>query len=282
MIWKLWKLQNRFNVKMKQSSMKRIEPFSLVLYILSGVILLFIVAPLLSMFLNCSFGQLTETAKEKEVRDSIWLTILISMCATVLFALVAIPFSYLIARKNFPLKQLVISVVILPIVIPHSAAGIALLGIFSRNTFLGKAVDKLGFSFVNSKLGIMIAMAFVSIPFLITSARDGFLAVSERLEKAALNLGASPLKVFLTVSVPLAWRPIVSGLVLMWARGISEFGAVLIIAYHPMITPVLIYERFSAYGLKYARPVATVFVSVCLMLFIILRFLAKGKNDAYS
>jgi molybdate/tungstate transport system permease protein len=123
-------------------------------------------------------------------------------------------------------------------------------------------------------------MAFVSIPYLINSARDGFLAVPERLEKAALNLGASPLRVFLTVSVPLAARPILSGLILMWARGMSEFGAVLIIAYQPMITPILIYERFGAFGLKYAQPVAVLFITVCLAFFITLRFLARSKEDA--
>jgi molybdate/tungstate transport system permease protein len=137
----------------------------------------------------------------------------------------------------------------------------------------------MGFSFVGSSAGIMVAMAFVSIPYLLNSARDGFLAVPVRLEKTALTLGASPLRAFLTISVPLAARPIVSGLILMWARGMSEFGAVLIIAYHPMITPVLIYERFGAFGLKYARPVAALFVLVCLMLFIILRLLSRGKVD---
>ncbi len=144
---------------------------------------------------------------------------------------------------------------------------------------MGKAAGKMGFSFIGSNAGIMAAMAFVSIPYLLNSARDGFLAVDERLEKAALNLGASPLRVFLTVSVPLAARPIISGLILMWARGMSEFGAVLIIAYHPMITPVLIYERFGAFGLKYARPVAVIFIAVCLLFFIILRLLAKEKED---
>jgi molybdate/tungstate transport system permease protein len=63
----------------------------------------------------------------------------------------------------------------------------------------------------------------------------------------------------------------------MWARGMSEFGAVVIVAYHPMITPVLIYERFGAYGLAYARPVAAIFVAVCLVVFVLLRILAGGK-----
>jgi len=121
-------------------------------------------------------------------------------------------------------------------------------------------------------------MAFVSLPFLINSARDGFEAVPERLEKAALNLGASPVRVFFTISLPLAWRSIISGFIMMFARGMSEFGAVVIVAYYPMVTSVLIYERFGAFGLKYARPVSVIFISVSLLFFIILRLLSKQKN----
>ncbi|MBA7625409.1 hypothetical protein ES703_32839 [subsurface metagenome] len=256
------------------------EPLSLLFAALGGIVLLFIIAPLISMFVSCSLPELTQTAKDQEVRSSIWLTLWTSMAATTLFAIAAIPFSYLLARKHFPLKGLVTGIIDLPIVIPHSAAGLALLSIMSRNTLLGKAADKMGFSFVGSSAGIIAAMAFVSIPYLINSARDGFLAVPERLEKAALNLGASPFRVFLTVSVPLAARPILSGLILMWARGMSEFGAVLIIAYHPMTTPILIYERFGAFGLKYAQPVAVLFIAVCLAFFITFRLLAGGKEDA--
>ena len=265
---------------MRLSSRIRTEPLSLAFAVFGGIVLLFIVAPLISMFVRCSPGELAETARDPEVRNSIWLTLWTSMAATVIFAVAAIPFAYLLARKNFPLKRLVTAIIDLPIVIPHSAAGIALLAVFSRSGFLGKAAGKLGFSFVGSAAGIMVAMAFVSIPYLINSARDGFLAVPVRLEKAALSLGASPLQVFLTVSVPLAWRAILSGLILMWARGMSEFGAVLIIAYQPMITPVLIYERFTSFGLKYARPVAVLFILVCLIFFITLRLLAREEQNA--
>ena len=73
-----------------------------------------------------------------------------------------------------------------------------------------------------------------------------------------------------------------SGLIMMGARGLSEFGAVVIIAYHPMVTPVMIYDRFNAYGLKYARPVAALFILVCLTLFVLLRLLARKKNHARS
>ncbi|MEA3444570.1 MAG: ABC transporter permease, partial [Bacteroidota bacterium] len=177
-----------------------------------------------------------------------------------------------------PFKKLVAGIIDIPIVIPHSAAGIAILGFIARDSVLGGMASKVGLNFVGHPIGIGLAMAFVSIPFLINAARDGFEQVPVRLEKAAMNLGASHLRVFLTISLPLAWRSVVTGLIMMFARGMSEFGAVIIVAYHPITTPVLIYERFGAFGLKYARPVAVVFIVVCLVFFILLRWLADTSR----
>jgi molybdate/tungstate transport system permease protein len=258
--------------------LKRYQPIQLVFILLGALILLFIIAPLLGMFLKTSPQSLFETAKDKEVTSSIWLTIWVSVVATTLFAFAAIPLSYLLARKSFPLKKLVTGIIDLPVVIPHSAAGIAILGFVSRDTVLGKMGSAIGLNFIGNPAGIAVAMAFVSIPYLINSARDGFAGVPERTEKAALTLGATPARVFFTISLPLAWRNVVSGLILMFARGMSEFGAVIVVAYHPMITPVLIYERFGAFGLKYARPVSVLFILISLTLFIILRMLATERK----
>lgn len=234
------------------------------------------------MFFATPVSSLFETAKEPEVRNSIWLTIWTSMAGSLIFAVAAIPFSYLLARKTFPLKKLVTGIIDLPIVIPHSAAGIAILGFISRDTVLGKMGSAIGLNFVGNPAGIVVAMSFVSLPFLINAARDGFAGVPERLEKAALTLGASPFRVFFTISLPLAWRNIVSGLILMFARGMSEFGAVVVVAYHPMVAPVLIYERFGAFGLKYARPVSVLFILVSLSVFILLRLLARERSTDVS
>jgi molybdate/tungstate transport system permease protein len=257
-----------------------IQGTSLVFAALGGLVLLFIIAPLLNMYLNCSQEQLKDTIGDTEVKQSIWLTIWTSMAATLLFSIPAIPLAYLLARMQFPFRKLINGIINLPVVIPHSAAGIALLGVLSRGSLLGGAAEKVGLSFVGSPLGIMAAMAFVSIPFLINAARDGFAAVPTRLEKAAQNLGASPARVFFTISVPLAKRSILSGMILMWARGMSEFGAVLIIAYHPMITPVLLYEKFTSFGLSYARPIAVIFITISLILFVILRLLTRERENA--
>jgi molybdate/tungstate transport system permease protein len=242
-----------------------------IIALLAAVVLLFILAPLVGLFLSTSPVKLFDTFREEEVRRSIFLTLWTSLAATLFFCIPSIPFAWLLARKEFPGKRLLLAVIDLPVVIPHSAAGIALLGFISRDTWVGKAGSLVGLDFIGHPAGIALAMAFVSLPFLVNAARDGFLSVPVRLEKAALTLGASPLRVFLSVSVPLAWRSIVSGLILMFARGMSEFGAVIVIAYHPMITPVLIYERFTSFGLKYAQPVAVIFILIVLLIFLVLR-----------
>lgn len=260
------------------SGIKNITPLSLVFTFLGGVLLLFIVAPVAGMYFNTNAAGLTETIGDEAVRDSVWLSVWTSMAATIIFSILAIPLAYILARKNFPLKGFVNAIVDVPIIIPHSAAGIAVLGIVSRDSFLGQAADLVGLKFVGNPAGIIVAMAFVSIPFLINAARDGFTAVPERYEKIALTMGASPARVFFTISLPLAWRSILSGLILMWGRGMSEFGAVIIVAYNPQTAPVLIFERFTSYGLKYSVPAAVVFVTVCLTLFIIFRMVKKKKN----
>jgi molybdate/tungstate transport system permease protein len=261
--------------------MSRNSPFTWILLILSSLVLLFILAPLAGMFLHTGGSELLETVNDQEVRASIWLTIWVAFAATFFFAIGAIPLAWLLARKTFPMKNIVQGIIDLPVVLPHTAAGIAVLGFISRDGLLGKVANSVGLTLINNPAGIALAMAFVSIPFLINSARDGFAAVPERLEKAALSLGASRTRVFFTISLPLAWRSIMTGFVMMFARGMSEFGAVVIVAYHPMIAPVLIYERFSSFGLKYARPASVLFIIVALAVFILLRLIAVRKKETH-
>ena len=258
--------------------MKR-SGFSLVFAVLSGLVLLFILAPLAGIFLKTTPLQFFETVGDKEVTGSIFLTLAVSLCTTLFFAMGAIPLAYLLARRSFKGKNLVQSLIDLPIVIPHSAAGIALLGLVARDSALGRVASAVGIDFVGHPVGIGLAMAFVSLPFLIQSARLGFEQVPSRLEKAAMNLGASQWRAFCTISLPLSKRSILSGLVMMFSRGLSEFGAVVIIAYYPMVTPVLIWDRFNSFGLSYARPVAALFILVCLVFFVVLRVLAAKTPD---
>jgi molybdate/tungstate transport system permease protein len=167
--------------------------------------------------------------------------------------------------------------------VPHAAAGTALLAIIGRDSWLQRLATPFGLTFVGEELGIGAAMAFVSVPFLVNAARDGFAAVPVKLEKVARTLGARPWRVFLTVSLPLSWRSILGGMILMWGRGISEFGAVIIIAYHPMTASVLLFQRFNDFGLSYARPVAVWLLLVCVAGFVLLRFVTRSSgSDRYG
>jgi len=255
----------------------QISWFNLVLIVLGGFALLFIVGPVLGMFLHSSPVKVLETVHDKEVQASIFRTLAIAFIGTLFFSIFAVPFAYILARKEFIGKRLITSIIDLPVIIPHTAAGIAVLGIISRDSLIGKGAGLLGFQFVGHPAGIALAMGFVSIPFLINAARDGFLNVPVRYEKAALNLGASPIQGFFTISLPMAWKNVISGFVMMFGRGMSEFGAVVIVAYHPLTTPVLIFERFTEFGLSYAQPVAVIFILICLLVFILLRLLSVKK-----
>jgi molybdate/tungstate transport system permease protein len=248
-----------------------------VTFILLGLLIfLFIVVPLAKMIFSSASeaGVLWETILDSEVAGAIGLTLYAALIATAVGFLLGVPLAYLLARKNFPGKRLVEGLIDVPIVVPHTAAGIALLFVFGRRFFLGQAFETIGITFVDSLAGVIIAMLFVSIPFLIDSAKEGFKKVDVRLEKVARTLGASPWQTFFRISFPLAWRSILAGNIMMWARGISEFGAVIILAYHPMIAPVLVYERFETYGLDYARPIAVLLILVSVIVFIVLRTLA--------
>jgi len=246
--------------------------------ILGSLLILFVAWPLLRTITASSPSVLWQTLLDEEVRGSIGLTFYSSLIATGIAFLCGVPLAYLLARVNFPAKWLIEGIIDLPIVVPHSAAGIALLMVFGRRTLLGQAFGLFGIKFVSAAPGIVIAMLFVSLSFLVNAAREGFEAVDPRLERVARTLGGSPWRTFWRVSFPLAWRSILSGMILMWARGLSEFGAVIILAYHPMVAPVLLYERFESFGLRYARPVAALMMLICLATFAALRLTAGRKR----
>ena len=244
--------------------------------LLGSVILLFIIVPIFKMVLLSSPESLAGALTDETVTKSILLSLSAALAATALGFIFGVPLAYVLARYEFHGKQIIEGLIDLPIVIPHSAAGIALLFVFGRDFLAGRLFGLMGISFVDSTAGIVVAMLFVSVPFLIDSAREGFRRVDPRLEKVARTLGASPWQAFTHVTAPLSWRSILGGGIMMWARGISEFGAVIMLTYHPATAPVVIFERFETYGLAYALPVATVLVAICGVLFLAFRLLSRS------
>ena len=249
--------------------------FRAVFGFLGFLLVLFVALPVLRMVWEAGGGQMLEVTKAPEVRSAIFLTLRASLWATLLALFFGVPLAYFLARVDFKGKKVIESLIDLPVVIPHTAAGIALLLVWGRHSLLTRAT---GLTVVGTEVGITLAMLFVSLPFLVNGAKEGFRLVDVRLENTARTLGASPFQAFWTVALPLAKKSILSGSIMMWARGISEFGAVVILAYHPMTAPVLIFERFQNFGLQEATPVAALLLIVSLVVIIVLRVIVDRNR----
>ena len=237
----------------------------------STMIVAFILFPLFEMVSQPSLASLGETFADGDVRYAIWLSMSASGTAALIALVFGTPFAYLLARRKFYGKKFLESVIDLPIMIPHPVIGIAILSIAGRNHWLGRAMQQVGIEIMGTFTGLVTVLTFVGLPFYVNTAKAGFEAIPERLENVSRSLGASVAATFYRVTLPLGWRSMVVGMIMCMARAVSEFGAVVIVAYHPMVAPVMIYERFTAYGLKYSQPVAVWLILVCLVLFLLLR-----------
>ncbi|MFO7809747.1 MAG: ABC transporter permease [Candidatus Delongbacteria bacterium] len=245
--------------------------------ILLIILVVMIAAPLAGMFFKVSLSDFFAVLKDDEVINSIVLTLRASLWSTLAAVAVGVPASFVLARYDFYGKKIVEGLIDIPVIVPHTAAGIALLTVLGRRSLFGQVT---GISLMGTEAAISIGMFFVSVPFLINHVKTGFSLIDERYEKVAVTLGASNIQSFRLISLPLVKKAILSGSVMMWARGISEFGAVVILAYHPMVAPVLIYDRYESFGLDSARPAAVLLITVCLMIFVILRMIEhkSGKS----
>ncbi len=261
--------------------MRKKDPLFWISVSCGGVVIALILLPLIHMMNAPSLSMMKQSILDREVRNSIGLSVVTALAAALISFLVGTPLAYLLARTDFPGKRLVEGIIDLPIIIPHPVVGIAILGVVGRNHWLGDLLHQLGVRMMGSVTGIIAVLTFVGMPLYINAVKNGFESVPPRLEHVSRSLGAPMLSTFFRITFPLARRSVLIGIIMCAARAISEFGAVVVVAYHPMIAPVLIFERFEAYGLSYSQPVAVWLVSICLLLFLTLRALTlRSRNSS--
>jgi len=157
-------------------------------------------------------------------------SIAVGLASTLLILPFGITLAWLFARKEWPLKSLFETIVLLPLVMPPVSTGLILLKIFGRRSPLGQWLYQMGFEIVFNWKGVLIAMAVMSFPLLVRSVRISFADVNPRLEQIAATLGASPLRIFFVITVPLAYKGIVAGALLAFSRALGEFGATILLA----------------------------------------------------
>lgn len=157
-------------------------------------------------------------------------TVLMASLATLLVLPPAIASGWLLARKQFPGKALLETLVSLPLVLPPVASGLLLLWLFGRRSPVGRALDAAGIEIIFTWKAVVIAMMVISFPLVVRSVRAGIEQVDRRYEQIAATLGATPLRILRTITLPLASRGIAAGAVLGFSRALGEFGATIMIA----------------------------------------------------
>jgi molybdate transport system permease protein len=154
----------------------------------------------------------------------------VGLASTLLILPFGIAMAWLFARREWPLKSVIETLVLLPLVMPPVSTGLILLKIFGRRSPLGQWLYDRGIEIVFNWKGVLIAMAVMSFPLLVRTVRTSFADVNPRLEQIAATLGASPLRIFFLITVPLGFKGIVAGSLLAFSRGLGEFGATILLA----------------------------------------------------
>jgi molybdate/tungstate transport system permease protein len=250
------------------------SPWSIAVWLLGALLVLFVAGPLARLLLQARPASLAAAFRDPELMASLWLTVLTATSATICSLFLGVPLAYLLARVPFPGRRVVAGLVELPVVVPHPVAGIALLLFLGRQSPTGRALGALGLEFVNHVPGIIAGMLFVSAPIVVSAAREAFRGVDPKLERVARTLGDTGWDAFRRVTLPIAGRSVLAGAVLAWARSVSEFGSIVILTYNPKVASILIYDRFTLFGLPAAVPAAVVLLLLALVVFVVVQLLA--------
>jgi molybdate transport system permease protein len=160
----------------------------------------------------------------------IWFTLVMAVLATLCILPPGVLLAWLLARKRWVGKSIVETAISLPLVMPPVATGLILLKFFGQHGVVGRFLEKFGVEVVFTWRGVLLALAFMSFPLLVRTARLAFEEVNPRLEQVARTLGAKPVRVFLNVTLPLSLRGVLGGAVLAFARALGEFGATMMVA----------------------------------------------------
>ncbi|MEP6989833.1 MAG: ABC transporter permease [bacterium] len=242
-----------------------------------------LVLPVGALVLRGGVAGVRQLGVDGELQRALALTAASATVATLITMVLGTPLAYLLARGRLPGGALIGALVELPLLIPHPVAGIALLLAFGRASPVGGALAHAGLGIVGSPLGIGLAMLFVSAPLYVSAAREAIARVDERYEQVARTLGDTPFHAIRRVTLPLASRGLLAAAVVMWSRAISEFGAIVILTYNPKVASVLSYDRFTAFGLDAALPVAAVLVLLAMLPLALLRSLqaSAGPRDRH-
>jgi molybdate transport system permease protein len=231
----------------------------------AALIALFLGLPVVALVARALFdGSLATSVTSRVVVDALLLSLVTTAASLVLTVALGLPLAWILARRSFPGKGWLEALIDLPIVLPPSVAGLALLIVLGRQGVLGGPLELLGIGVPFTTIAVVLAQTFVSAPFFIRSARTGIAAVDRDLEDAARVDGASEGQLFRAITLPLASAALAAGLVMTWARSLGEFGATIMFAGNvegrTQTLPLVVYSEFQDGNLDSSIAAAAILV----------------------
>lgn len=245
--------------------------------IMLGVFVLF---PLASLFLSAgrlSFSEFIEVVTSRQIMSGYAVSLSCAFCAALINAVFGLMLSWVLVRYDFPGKRLMNGLIELPFALPTSVAGISLTFLYSDQGWLGSIFAKMGIKIAYTRVGIIIAMIFVGIPFAVRSVQPVLEKLDRQYEEAAQMLGAGRIYTFFRVILPELFPALIAGFGLAFARGIGEYGSVVFIAgnipYQTQIAPLLIMTKLEQYKYSDATAIALVLLLLSFALMLLINFI---------
>jgi molybdate transport system permease protein len=251
------------------------------LWLSSAVLLAFLLLPLTAIFIRAiPSGALGESIDDPVVREALTLSMLTTTVTLVVAVVLGTPVAWLLARYRFRGRDVLDTLIDLPMVLPPAVAGVALLMAFGRRGTFGPFLsDTFGIELPFTTAAVVLAQAFVATPFYVKAAKSGFESVDRELEHVATTLGVSRLQTFWSITVPLALPALLGGAVMCWARALGEFGATIMFAGNFMgrtqTMPLAIYQTMESGRLNTALVLSGILVVVSFTILIVFKALAR-------
>jgi molybdate transport system permease protein len=244
-----------------------------------------LVLPFIGLISRAGGSNALEVLTRPAVREAIWLSAWTTTTTLLLTLALGMPLAYVLARRRFPLRRVVVALAELPIVLPPAVAGLALLVTFGRRGLVGGLLTPLGITLPFTALAVIVVQTFVAVPFFIRSAQVGFQLVPREIEEAARVDGAGGLGLFWRVTLPLAMRSVLVGLAFGWARALGEFGATILfagnIAGRTQTMPLLVYSELES-DAEAATWTSLILIAVALITLLLIQSLSHRAGDEDS
>nr|NP_038441.1 sulfate transport protein [Mesostigma viride]Q9MUL9.1 RecName: Full=Probable sulfate transport system permease protein cysT [Mesostigma viride]AAF43879.1 probable transport protein [Mesostigma viride]WKT08230.1 sulfate transport protein [Mesostigma viride]WKT08336.1 sulfate transport protein [Mesostigma viride] len=253
-----------------------------------GYLLFMLILPILALLSRASqelFSNFWSIAMEPAAIYAYSITLSMALIASIVNGIFGIFIAWILVRYNFPGKRIVDAAIDLPFALPTSVAGLTLATVYSEKGWIGHFLQSLSIKVVFTKLGVGVAMIFVSFPFVVRTLQPVLQDIEKELEEAAWSLGASSWTTFWKVIFPSLIPSLLTGIALAFSRAVGEYGSVVIIAsnipFKDLTAPVLIFQKLEQYDYTGATVIGTVILSISLFILVGINII-QSLNQMYS